>query len=46
MAFKVGVNMVSATFCNTSSVTIGAGAYAPIPPVFFPTSLSYILLWS
>lgn len=30
----------------TSLVQTGAGAYAPIPPVFNPTSPSPILLWS
>ena len=37
--------MASICFCN-SGVTQGAGAYAPMPPVFKPSSLSKALLWS
>mmetsp|Transcript_4161 Transcript_4161/g.10807 ORF Transcript_4161/g.10807 Transcript_4161/m.10807 type:complete len:313 (-) Transcript_4161:446-1384(-) len=39
------MHMASISFCK-SGVTQGAGAYAPMPPVFRPSSLSNARLWS
>ena len=42
----VGLMVSFSAFCVISSVIIGAGEYAPMPPVFGPLSPSKARLWS
>ena len=46
IALTVGLITFSITLLKTKGLTIGAGEYAPIPPVFGPLSALSLALWS
>ncbi len=46
MPCTVGITISRSTRAWTSGVTTGAGEYAPMPPVFGPSSPSRSRLWS